>query len=100
MKILKQIAFSLTLLMTPAALMAAQSVVEQDCGSDGYRIGMNENVSTNSTITLSIDGGSSLTGSINSDIATLVKVNGSFTCPPATPLSVTIGSSSYNADID
>ena len=45
--------------MTPSALMAAQSVVEWDCGSDGYRIGMNENVSTNSTITISIDGGSS-----------------------------------------
>ena len=100
MKILKQIAFSLTLLMTPSALMAAQSVVEWDCGSGGYRIGMNENVSTNSTITISIDGGSSLTGSINSDIATLVEVNGSFTCPPATSLSVSIGSSSYSADID
>ncbi|MAV18596.1 MAG: hypothetical protein CBC70_05350 [Alphaproteobacteria bacterium TMED110] len=100
MKILKQIAFSLTLLMTPSALMAAQSVVEWDCGSDGYRIGMNENVITNSTITISIDGGSSLTGSINSDIATLVEVNDSFTCPPATSLSVSIGSSSYSADID
>ena len=100
MNILKQTAFTLVLLMAPSSLMAAQSVLERDCGTDGYRVGMNENVSSNSTIEVSIDGGSSLSGNINSTIATLIEVNGSFTCPPTTSLSLTIDSSSYSADID
>ena len=54
MNILKQTAFSLVLLMAPSSLMAAQSVLEWDCGTDGYRVGMNENVSSNSTIAVSI----------------------------------------------
>ena len=100
MNILKQTAFTLVLLMAPSSLMAAQSVLEWDCGTDGYRVGMNENVSSNSTIAVSIDGGSSLSGNINSTIATLIEVNGSFTCPPTTSLSLTIDASSYSADID
>lgn len=84
-----------SLLLAPSFSMAAQSVAEWDCGSDGYRVGMAENVASNASISISID-----SASRSADIASLVELDGSFTCPPSSSLSITINSSSYSATID
>jgi hypothetical protein len=73
---------------------------EWDCSSDGYRVGMAENVSSTVSISLTIDGGSAVSASLSSDIASLIELDGSYTCPPGSSLTITIDTSSYNATID
>jgi hypothetical protein len=84
-----------TMLVAPGLAMAAQSVSEWDCGSDGYRIGMNESVTSGAAISISID-----SASRSADIDTLLELDGSYTCPPSSTLSVAIDSTSYSATID
>lgn len=96
----KQISLVAVMVMAPAISMAAQSVTEWDCGSDGYRIGMAEDIASNASITITIDGGTAENADRSADIAAMVELDGTFTCPPTTSLSVTIDSSSYNAAIE
>ena len=100
MKLTKATCIAAAMLITPTVSLAAQSVSTWDCGTDGYRIGMNENVSSGASISVAIDGASAVSASRASDIATMVELDGSYTCPPNSSLSVTIDSSSYSATVD
>ena len=64
MKQSKTLTLIAAIFMALSIAMAAQSVAEWDCGSDGYRVGMAENVSSTASISLTIDGGSAITSSI------------------------------------
>jgi hypothetical protein len=50
MKQSKTITSIAAIFMAPSIAMAAQSVAEWDCSSDGYRVGMAENVSSTASI--------------------------------------------------
>ena len=100
MKQSKTITSIAAIFMAPSIAMAAQSVAEWDCGSDGYRVGMAENVSSTASISLTIDGGSAVSASLSSDIASLIELDDSYICPPSLSLTITIDTSSYNATID
>ncbi|CAI8201605.1 MAG: Uncharacterised protein [Alphaproteobacteria bacterium] len=100
MKYAKTFYVAAGLLLAPSFSMAAQSVAEWDCGSDGYRVGMAEDIASDATIAISINGASAVSANRLTEIASLVELDGSFTCPPSSSLSITIDSSSYSATID
>ena len=100
MKQSKTITLIADIFMAPSIAMAAQSVAEWDFGSDGYRVNMAENVSSTESISFTIDGGSAESASLSSDIASLIELDESYTCPLGSSLTITTDTSSYNATID
>ncbi|NCF79013.1 MAG: hypothetical protein GWP34_03820 [Alphaproteobacteria bacterium] len=61
---------------------------------------MAENISSTASISLTIDGGSAESASLSSDIASLIEIDGSYTCPPSSSPAITIDTLSYNGTID